>query len=610
MLKSNILFILLFIITSGLKAQENSSLQEVQVTENRIQTATANSNRNVTIISQEQIKNQPSLTLNNILQNIAGLDIRERGPMGSQSDINILGGTFEQTLILVDGIKIMDPQTGHHLLNLPLSSMDIKRIEILKGAAARVYGQNAYAGVVHIITKKDSKNNAQISASSGLNGFLQFGARAAIQNHNFHQNISLQHTEFTNYDSTAGIKTNSGLEQQQLFYQNQYQIKNHQLNMQYGFINKNLGENGFYSKSSQQYEKIASTVAAIQYSNHAYNHLTASVSYRSLNDIFMLDKTNPSYYYNDHTSEVFQGNIQMNNQNKFGQWQMGLDFRKENLYGNSMGKHSREISGLFLSQCFQLFRNIQATPGLCFNYYSYFGAAIYPAIDLGKSWGNFRLSANVGRTFRLPTYTEMYYTDAWKTSLGFEGLSPESAWVYEINSRYHLKNWQLFLGLYDRICNNQIDWVKFTLSDPSYHAINLMNIQTMGFEPRMIWNNPNKSKQHLKISSFVMNYVFNQLNIQNDHSEFTSKYVSDYVSRQFGMSSFTSYKNFGLYIGGRYVDRIGYNAYYLIDMKLNVELNKLNLFVDCSNVLNTLYYNYLYNPMPGRWLKFGFNYYL
>ena len=159
------LFISLVLFSpSILKAQTQSdkNLNEVIVSENRSQTL-GQPNRSIQTISAQDIQNSSSRTLTEVLENTAGIDIRSRGAFGTQADIQIRGGSFEQTLVLLNGVKFSDPQTGHHMLNLPISLLDIERIEILKGAAARVYGQNAYAGVVNIITKKAVTKNTSFN---------------------------------------------------------------------------------------------------------------------------------------------------------------------------------------------------------------------------------------------------------------------------------------------------------------------------------------------------------------------------------------------------------------------------------------------------------------
>ena len=137
------------------------------VTASKIPTTSLGTNRNIIVIEQKDIENSPSSSLAELLKNISGINITQKGPEGIQSDISIGGGTFEQALILIDGIKVNDPQTAHHNLNLPIKLEDIERIEILKGPGTRLYGAGAFSGVINIITKKEERKNLNIKALIG-----------------------------------------------------------------------------------------------------------------------------------------------------------------------------------------------------------------------------------------------------------------------------------------------------------------------------------------------------------------------------------------------------------------------------------------------------------
>ena len=116
------------------------SLDEVLLSGTRLMIPFSEQSRSITTIEAEQIQSSPASSLAELLQQEAGVDIRRRGPMGSQADLYIRGGSFDQTLLLIDGIKLEDAQTGHHTLNAAIPLELIERIEIIKGPAARVYG--------------------------------------------------------------------------------------------------------------------------------------------------------------------------------------------------------------------------------------------------------------------------------------------------------------------------------------------------------------------------------------------------------------------------------------------------------------------------------------
>ena len=155
--------LLCFVGYTELFAQVDSSkfdLKEVEVKENRMQIPFLKVSQNITLITRANIQATPARSLQELLAFTPGIDVRQRGISGVQADIGIRGGSFEQTLLLVNGIKLSDPQTGHHMMNIPVPLQAIERIDVLKGQGSRIFGQNAYAGAINIITALPEKNQS------------------------------------------------------------------------------------------------------------------------------------------------------------------------------------------------------------------------------------------------------------------------------------------------------------------------------------------------------------------------------------------------------------------------------------------------------------------
>jgi vitamin B12 transporter len=146
--------------------QEAEELKEVVVSGNRIELPISETSRSVVILTQKEIAALPVQNLNELIQSVAGVDVRQRGAYGMQGDVSTRGGTFEQTLILLNGIKMNDPQTGHHNLNIGVDIANIERIEIIKGPAASRYGLNSFSGVINIVTKPSTENTARINMAT------------------------------------------------------------------------------------------------------------------------------------------------------------------------------------------------------------------------------------------------------------------------------------------------------------------------------------------------------------------------------------------------------------------------------------------------------------
>ncbi|HPT32190.1 MAG TPA: TonB-dependent receptor plug domain-containing protein, partial [Prolixibacteraceae bacterium] len=165
----------------------DQELQEVVVTAGRSPVTAQQVARVVTVISKAEIERAPAQSINDLLRFVSSVDIRQRGPLGAQADISIRGGTYDQTLILLNGINVSDPQTGHHNLNLPVSPESIERIEILRGPAAKTFGPNAFNGAVNIITGNRLPNHLRASASAGQFGLLNGSLGISGSHGNFNQ---------------------------------------------------------------------------------------------------------------------------------------------------------------------------------------------------------------------------------------------------------------------------------------------------------------------------------------------------------------------------------------------------------------------------------------
>ena len=159
------------------------------------------------VISKNEIQNAPIQSIEDLLEYAVNIDLRQRGIDGFQSDVSIRGGSFEQVLILINGIKINDPQTGHHSMNIPVSIQQIEKIEILTGGGTRIYGNYAYTGVINIITKKETTNSLLLA--SGENNFKSIEINGFHKNNNIKHSISILNKSSDGYIEGMDYKTNN-----------------------------------------------------------------------------------------------------------------------------------------------------------------------------------------------------------------------------------------------------------------------------------------------------------------------------------------------------------------------------------------------------------------
>lgn len=262
-IKFTLLFALVLSAIS-VKAQENTAqrdtLKEVVITTNRIDLPFKENSRTINIITSEIIKNSAATNVADLLQQVAGVDIRRRGTAGSQADLYIRGGGFDQTLLLIDGIKMDDAQTGHHTLNAALPIEVIERIEIIKGPAARVFGQNAFTGAINIVTKKRLKNTASLNVEAGsfgqLNGSLTVGKE-------FENTSIIAHVGALTSD---GYRENSDYNNFNYFLKGVFNKNNQPIEVLATFFDKKFGAQNFYTPEAfglNEYEETQNSLLGI-----------------------------------------------------------------------------------------------------------------------------------------------------------------------------------------------------------------------------------------------------------------------------------------------------------------------------------------------------------
>jgi len=208
--------------------------------------------RNVSVITAEMIKQMPVTTVQEALQYISGVDLRQRGPFGAQGDLTIMGSTFEQVLVLVNGIPMRDPQTGHNQMNLPVSLNQIAQIEVLMGSASRIYGANAMAGAINIVTKNPGDELLYVQAFAGSNfqndtstgkQYYMTGGQASLGIRGKKSGHQLD----VSFIETNGYRYNSDNSQQRLNYTGKFQLGKGSLNLFGGTVFNSFGANNFYA---------------------------------------------------------------------------------------------------------------------------------------------------------------------------------------------------------------------------------------------------------------------------------------------------------------------------------------------------------------------------
>lgn len=574
-------------------------LNEVKVQDSRYPAKFSETARNMTVLLPEEIKSMPVLSVQDVLSYLNSVDIRQRGVGGVQADVSMRGGNFDQCLILIDGVKMTDPQTGHHLLNLPINPADIERIEVLRGPGSRIFGQNAFAGTINIITKKDYSKSANASFMAGDFGTYQYGAGASFQTKKgFGNRISINRTQSAGYGPNLDFNINQAL------YQGRYLLESGAyLSAMAGYQSKNFGAQNFYTPpvaKFKEYEETQTIFATLSGQFIKAKNLRVNLNWRQHGDEFRLWRDSLHKGINFHTTNVFSVDANMYHQSKLGTTSWGGEFRIENIESSNLGNRNRNIGGLFFEHRFSKFNNINAVIGTNLSYISGYGWIPFPGADVSYDLiKNVKVYASVGRSYRVPTFTDLYYTDAGPSSLGNSSLAPESAWTYEGGFKYNKNRFAFSANYFIRDAETLIDWQKEQASQP-WMAVNVSNVSTQGIETELNYQPKSDWVKRVRIA-----YSF--IDVSKIKTPLTSRYVYDYLKSQLILSTEFAYgKRITHGIFYRYQERASYPSAHLLDTRVNVQIQKhLSGFVMIENITNTKYYGSTYVQMPTRWLRVG-----
>ena len=609
-------------------------LEEVEVIGQRSPALYSEVSRIVTVITKNEIQSAPVQSAGDLLEYIAGLDNRQRGIFGIQSDINIRGGTFDQVMIMVNGINISDPQTGHFSLYLPVEIESIERIEILNGPAARVLGSNAFAGAINFVTGTKSSNNINASVNFGEYGFSRLNTSGTILTKTTKNFLSVSKTKSNGYiDFTAFDRYN-------LFYHGELEYDNIDVSYQIGYDNRDFEANSYYSsKYPEQYEIVKTTFAAIKANTGNKIKISPSIYWRRLNDYLqmVIDSSYTFHIYN--LIDIFGANVNFIIPTKFGNTSLGFEYRTENIYSNNRGfdmtrpiimpgyknvlldkSYVRSNAGYFLEHNMQL-GNLYFSTGLMLNWNSTFRNKIkvFPGIDISYNiLHGFKVYSSINQAFRLPTFTDLFYDDP--VQYGNIELKPEKATTLETGLKLNTPEILGYFAFYHRIGKNNIDWV-WDADTNKWHTENIAEISANGIDFSIVFNFNEIFSPDFFIKNLNFSYSF--VDIIKSTGEFESKYALDNLKHKLTITSVIRItKNTEASIYTVYQNRAGnydvydansdssllfpYKPFWLISAKLQRNISSLNVFVEANNILNITYRDISSVIQPGRWIIAGF----
>ena len=601
--QSKLLIIALLISHLNIFSQEKKEIQAldtVLIKSTRIDLPFKENARTIQVISAEFIKNSAATNVADLLQQVAGVDIRRRGTAGSQADLYIRGGGFDQTLLLIDGIKMDDAQTGHHTMNAALPIEVIERIEIIKGPAARVFGQNAFTGAINIVTKSTLANTASVNIETGsfgqLNGSVTVGKE-------FENSSIIAHVGILTSD---GYRHNSDYENKNYLLKGVFNKKEQPIEVIATFFDKKFGANGFYASATatEQYEETQSSLlgASTTFRTEKFK-ITPRVYWKRGQDEYVYIRDNPSVYRNLHITNKVGVETNASYTSDAGITGFGVDISRVFISSNNLGKRNRTMANLFLEHRFKALNDkLDITPGIAVTYFSDFKFHAFPGLDIGfKLSDNLKAYGNLGVTYRIPTYTDLYYND--RSTIGNSNLKPEEAFAQEIGLKFNSGRFTSSVAIFNRDADNLIDFIRPDVTS-KYEATNIAKVNTKGFELNTDYRF--KLNEFNQTLSFGYNYLNDDILDQNKD---LSRYSLNTLKHQF-ITRFESklFKNVRQNIIYKHAERTIGTSYNVWDASVIVAVNKFNFTVTANNIFNAEYIESGFVPMPKSSLLFGLRY--
>lgn len=641
----NQLFALALLATTSLFAQVDLSIDTIQVSSLRVPMRIQETGRNVTIVTAQDIQALPVTSIDEVLQTVSGVELQSRGGFGVQGDILMRGSTFTQVLVLVDGMKMNDPLTGHFNSYIPVTLPEIERIEILRGAAAAMYGADAVGGVINIITKTFASSQEEGVALSGalnygenklVNGYQGFAVRKDRMSISGGVMMNRSEGEYIPAEPIDPITT---LEDYNNFFNLQtigaafgYRFdKGWNLRFRSAYDYRDFGARYFYTTST--FDKSTETVNSwwnqLQLQKVGNKSVTDfNLAYKNGTDVFVFSPDFPST--NSHTTRFY--NLTVNHMLELNDnltLKGGLQADQREIESNDRGNHEDFHFGLYAMGVYRQ-GNWNLTASLRGDQDANYGFELSPQLNVAYVMPKLVVRASAGRSIRAADYTERYVSNniillTPNRSLGNPDLLAERSWSQELGVDYQITtDWTVKATGFARQSSNLIDFVgtnereigsvsevgSLVFGANYFFASNITDVSTTGFEIESELNKKLSDDANLR-----WNVGLTALKTTNEE-DVVSVYISSHARTLLTSSLQLNYGPAQLALSALYKDREGRQAsainseltesYTLINGRAGFDITDgFGLNVQVQNIFDTEYQNVLGAQMPGRWFMAG-----
>ena len=556
----------------------------------------ASTARAITVISREEIAGLPVTSVADVLRLVAAVDVRARGERGVQTDFSVRGAGFGQMLVLVDGVRLNDPQSGHHNGDIPVPLDSVERIEVLHGPGSSFAGADAVGGTVNIITRAHGTGRASVTAGSfgsasvtGGGGIAAGGVSTrlagAFDRTSGHRRLRVHLPDGFTFDRDF---TSAIVHNRTMFGE--------RLGLTVSALRKEFGATNFYGGNAPSREWTDGTLIAADFTRTVSPVWTLVVdgSYRTHGDRFVFDQRTPARSDNRHRTHTVLARGMASRPVGRHQLSFGVEGGRDWLRSTNLGHHDVARLSAMGQWRHALGATAQMSGAVRADAYDEFGTAWSPSLEFGW-WASSRVKVrtSAGRAFRVPSFTERFYSDP--ANLARADVKPEHAWSGDAGADLVLGGDLLLQAtVFRRADRDVIDWLRPT-ADDVWRTYNVRSVDTTGVEVGL--------RKRFSSGAFVL-VQYAALDVEAPAVTQLSKYSLDYAPHSLAGAAVLSLPG-----GVRLAPRVEYRRrsrplateeYVLLDLRAGRRIGRhLDVYVDGFNLFDRAYHEIGGVPMPG-----------